>query len=170
MHCFQCIGETCHCTTVEIKHQKGLKESTHLEMIGLLKQSLVNKDTVMKQRYWLLIDVKQRQSLISMNQIQKQLPDMSLTWKQWNQWLTWSLKKVWQWWNAFLWRRKKAAKWDVIQKWWVTRCGMVCNPLHERRWSRSVESHSDVISVIPYGMSHKNKTTTSSQLCDWQPP
>ena len=54
-----------------------------------------------------------------------------------------------------------AAKWDVIQKWWVTRCGMVCNPLHERRWSKSVESHSDVISVIPYGMPHKNKTTFS---------
>ena len=89
---------------------------------------------------------------------------LSLTWIQWNQWLMQYLKKVWWWWNAFLWRRKKAAKWDVIQKWWVTRCGMVCNPLHDRRWSRSVESHSDVISVIPYGMPHKNKTTTSSQL------
>ncbi len=55
-HGCQCIGKPGHFTPVEVKHQKGLKESTRVEMMGLMNQNSVSEKTIRKQKidYWLL--------------------------------------------------------------------------------------------------------------------
>ena len=78
-HCDQCIETPGRFTPVEVKHQKGLKSSTRVEMMGLMKQCSVSEETIRKQKQRLLTDVTKQLSLIFINQIQKQIPDMELT-------------------------------------------------------------------------------------------
>lgn len=78
-HCIQCIAKSGRLTPVEVKHQKGLKQSTRQEMMGMLKQCSVSEKTVRKQKYRVLMGVKKKLSEYFLAQIKNQLPDMSLT-------------------------------------------------------------------------------------------
>ena len=78
-HKTHCIEKWGRLTPVEVKHQKGLKVSTRQEMMGMLKQSPVSEDTVRKQKYRLIMHVKEKLLQQLLTQIKNKQPDLSLT-------------------------------------------------------------------------------------------